>query len=232
MNNRLENRLTMYEGLLTLLQENMDKINTIGGFSEAVTGLAAVIADVKAKSAEVDRVSAGKTTGKYDAEDALVSELIPACSALYIYGRKQNNAEIKERVSTTETKLRRMRDTELAAFGLAMADLALANIKGVAAFGLTEDKVNSLRAKAQAYNTAIGAKESSVADRKGARGAMNDLFDKADDILNEELDRFMEMLRSTETEFYNKYFAARVVKDTGVRHKPTNGTTPVPEPTK
>lgn len=214
MNNRLENRLTMYEGLLTLLQSNMVKIQTVGGFADAVTELAAVIADVKVKSKEVDGVSVGKTTGKYDAEDALVAELIPACSALYIYGRKQNSAEIKERADVTESKLRRMRDTELAAFGF------------------TDDKLNSLRSKAQGYSTAIGVKESSIADRKGARGAMNDLFDKADDILNEELDRFMEMLRPTETELYNKYFAARVVKDTGVRHRPVNGTTPVPEPSK
>lgn len=229
MNNRLENRLTMYEGLLTLLQSNMDKINTVGGFGDAVAELAAVIAGVKTKSKEVDGVSVGKTTTKYDAEDALVAELIPACSALYIFGRKQNNAEIKERADVTETKLRRMRDTELAAFGMAIADLAAANIRGLAAFGFTDEKLNSLRAKAQAYSTAIGVKESSIADRKGARGAMNDLFDKADDILNEELDRFMEMLRPTETELYNKYFAARVVKDTGVRHRPVNGTTPVPE---
>ena len=29
----------------------------------------------------------------------------------------------------------------------------------------------------------------------------------------------MELLRSSDTEFYNKYFAARVIKDMGVRHK-------------
>ena len=226
MNNRLENRLTMYEGLLTLLQSNLAKIQTIGGFSEAVTELAAVITDVKTKSAEVDSVSVGKTTTKYDAEDALVSELIPVCSALYIYGRKQKNAEIKERVSITETKLRRMRDTELSAYGNAIADMATANARGIALYGITDAKIALLRTKAQTYNTAIGVKESSVADRKGARGTMGELFDQADEILNEEIDRFMEMLRPAETELYNKYFSARVVKDTGVRHRSVNGTTP------
>ena len=226
MNKQLENRLTMYEGLLSLLQSNMDKINAVGGFAEAVNELSGVIGEVKAKSAEVDKATVGKTTGKYDAEDALVSELIPVCSALYVYGRKQNNPEIKERVDISESKLRKMRDTELAAYGVAIADLATVSSRGLAGYGITEDKIDSLRAKAQAYNTAIGVKESSVADRKGARGTMSDLFVKADDILNEELDRFMELLRPTETELYNKYFSARVVKDTGVRHRPVNGTTP------
>ena len=226
MNKRLENRLTMYEGLLSLLQSNMDKINTIGGFADAVNGLAAVINDVKAKSAEVDKATVGKTTTKYDAEDALVTELIPMCSALYMVGRKQSNAEIKERVDISESRLRKMRDTELAAYGAAIADLATTHSRGVAAYGITDEKIAALRSKAQAYSTAIGVKESSVADRKGARGTMSELFDQADDILNEELDRFMELLRPAETELYNKYFSARVVKDTGVRHRPVNGTTP------
>lgn len=232
MNKRLENRLTMYEGLLSLLQSNMDKINAVGGFADSVNELTAVINDVKTKSAEVDKATVGKTTIKYDSEDALVAELIPICSALFLFGRKQNNAEIKERVDISESKLRKMRDTELAAYGIAIADLAAANARGIAGYGYTEEKINSLRSKAQNYSTSIGVKESSVADRKGARGTMSDLFDKADEILNEDLDRFMEILRPTETEFYNKYFAARVVKDTGVRHRPVNGTTTIPETNK
>jgi hypothetical protein len=53
------------------------------------------------------------------------------------------------------------------------------------------------------------------------------LFYTVDELLSEEFDRYMELLRPTETEFYNSYFAARVVKETGVRHKPVD-----PEETK
>ena len=51
---------------------------------------------------------------------------------------------------------------------------------------------------------------------------MNYLFYTVDELLAEEFDRYMELLRPTETEFYNTYFAARIVKDTGKRHR-TNG---------
>ena len=70
-----------------------------------------------------------------------------------------------------------------------------------------------------------------MADRIGARGTMADLFDKVAELLNEEFDRYMELLRSTETEFYNKYFAARVVKDIGVRHKANAPAPPAPATT-
>jgi len=42
---------------------------------------------------------------------------------------------------------------------------------------------------------------------------MEGLFGKVDNILDEEFDRYMELFRPTETEFYIKYFAARFIKD-------------------
>jgi hypothetical protein len=36
----------------------------------------------------------------------------------------------------------------------------------------------------------------------------------------------MELIRGANTQFYNEYFTLRVVKDTGIRHKPE----PIPAP--
>ena len=219
MNKKLENKLTMYEGLLTLLQANSAKTQSVGGFADAVNEFVAVIDGLKTKSIEVDGAAVGKTSVKHGAEDELVAALLPVCSALFVFGRKQGVYEIKERINTTEAKLRAMRDTEFASFGNAAADMAAENAKGIEPFGITAEKIADLKTKAQAYSAAIGERESSVADRKGARGSMHELFDRADDLLSEELDRFIEMLRPVETELYNKYFAARVIKDTGIRHR-------------
>ena len=60
--------------------------------------------------------------------------------------------------------------------------------------------------------------ESSVAERMGARTTMEDLFAKVDGILEEEIDPAMELIRANKTQFYNEYFALRVVKDTGDLH--------------
>lgn len=230
MNKRFENRLTMYEGLLTLLQANSTKVQSVGGFADAVTAFAGVVTAIKAKSTEVDGATAGKAASKYNAEDALVDALIPIASALYMHGRKQGNAELTERTKITEGKLRAMRDTELAKYGSVIGDLATANAAGIATFGISAEKITDLKGKATAYNTAIGARESSIAERKGARGTMSELFDKADEMLNEEFDHFMELLRPTDTELYNKYFSARIVKDTGYRTKPNGEPAPAPAP--
>jgi hypothetical protein len=87
------------------------------------------------------------------------------------------------------------------------------------AVGITAEKIVDLRTKDEAYSSAIGAKESSIADRKGARESMNELFAKADELIHAELDLYMEMVRPVDPELYHKYFAARIVKDMGVRHR-------------
>jgi hypothetical protein len=54
---------------------------------------------------------------------------------------------------------------------------------------------------------------------KVARDSSPAIFETVDELLNEEIDRYMGLVRSKESEFYNKYFAALVIRDAGVRHR-------------
>jgi hypothetical protein len=231
MNKQQENRLTMYEGLLVLLQTNSAKLQSFGMISSAATEFAGLVSAIKTKSVEVDIATVGKVATKFGAQEALAIALLPVCSTLYVYGRKQGDAEIQARASISETRLHHMRDTELASFATGLLDLATAHAADIAPFGVPAEMIAGLKIKTDAYSAAIGAREVSVTERKGARGSMNDLFDKADELLHEELDRYMELIRGAEREFYNKYFSARVVKDIGIRHRTPVETTvasPVP----
>ncbi len=228
MNKRQENKLTAYESVLELFGDNPDVVQSIAGLTDSVSAFRTTVADVKSKSIEKDGAVTGKTTEKYNTEDGLISCLLPVCSVLYLLGRKQGNARIMEFADVTESRLRKMRDTELSSYGAAAADTASENAEGLAAFGITPEKITDIRTRADAYSRAIGQREKSIADRKGASETLAGLFDSADDILDNELDRFIEMVRPANVEFYNKYFAARVIKDTGIRHRQPE---PAPEGT-
>lgn len=60
------------------------------------------------------------------------------------------------------------------------------NIAALTPYGITAIVIDELKARTTAYNTALGQKESSAAERKGVRGSMNDLFDTVDEMLTEE----------------------------------------------
>jgi hypothetical protein len=214
----------MYEGLLSLFQANNAKIQSVGGFTDSVATFVGIVTQLKAKAMEVDSVAVGKTHTKNNAEDAMVEALLPVISALYLYGRKQNNAELQALTNITESRVRTKRDTEMAQYGNTICELADTYANGIAPFGIVAERITELKNKVGAYNKAIGDRESSIVDRKGARTTLTELFAKADSIINEEFDRFIELLRQSEVELYNKYFTARVIKDTGIRHR-NNGDT-------
>ncbi len=225
MRKKNENRLTMYEGLLVLLDANRAKFTPVTGMPEILAEFEATVAAIKAKSTETDFTTVGKTEMKYNAEDALMKVLLPAMGGLYIYARRQGNVELQAKCDLPEYKLRQKRDTDLAQYAKQVSELAQANAEGVAAFNVSATMLTDLAAKVEAYTLAIGQRESSVVERKGARGSLNDLFSKAEEILDEEFDKLMENLRFSESELYNKYHAARVVKETGTRHRNGNGET-------
>jgi hypothetical protein len=225
MNKKQENKLTMYEGLLVLLQLNSARTQAIAGLADRVTEFAGFVSAIKSKWVEVDIASVGKVAAKYDAQEVLIAALVPACAALYVLGRTQNNMEIRGRTNISETKLHGMRDTELATFSAALADLATENAPALEPLGFDAEKLAALKTKVETYGVSIGAQEVGVTDRKGARTTMNELFDEVDELLHEEVDRLMEVLRPLEAELCNKYFSARVVKDLGIRHRPVAETT-------
>jgi hypothetical protein len=234
MNKRMENKLTMYEGVNALFQSNAATVDAIPTLKESVVRFNTTLASIPLKASEVNNASTGKAAVKNQLEDELVTLLLPIAAALYIFAKKQNDVELMEKVRITESGLRKYRDTDLANRAATIATFAESNNKNLVSAGITDAMITALNDKAQEYLTAVGARESSVAERMGARTSMEDLFYSIDDMLEEEIDPAMELIRGTNTQFYNGYFALRVVKDTGVRHKPQvqPAPTPVTQPSK
>jgi hypothetical protein len=228
MTKRNENRMTMYEGLLSLFQSHSAKVQSNSALAAGSADFTGLVQSIKVKWTELEKVSAGKVDTKNNAEEAVIAAVMPLISALNLYAQSQNDAELLALTKIGEYRLRQKRDTDLAQYCNNISDLAAAHATAMQTYDISAEKLTDLKAKAAAYTAAIGLRESSVADRKGTRGTLNELFDRADEMLNERIDRLMELVRPAEPEFYNKYFAARVVKDTGIRHR-NNGDSETPQ---
>lgn len=229
LNKIQENKLTMYEAVLTLLQENESVLTPYDAMVTSKAEFSTLVGQIRAKGQERGTVTAGKAAGKQQAEDALIAALMEVTAPLYSYGRKSGKTDVKEVADVTEGKLTRMRDTELASRATTIHQKANAEIANLGNYGITVAMLTELQNKITVFSAAIGERESSAAARVGMTMSIAELFDKADEFLNEDFDRLMERVRNSDTEFYNKYFAARVIKDLGIRHEPEP--TPPPPPT-
>jgi hypothetical protein len=124
-----------------------------------------------------------------------------------------------EQVDATERSARRMRDTDLAAAADATALLADRFTPELAEYGFDAAKIVLFRNRVDAYSESIGLRESSVGEHSGARAALLQLYDQVDELLKDDLDRLMELIKATEPQIYNQYFALRSVKELGVVHR-------------
>jgi len=219
MNKHHENKLTMYLGVESVLEENSDKTSTLPALAGCVAKFKTLIGTIHNKSKEFDSVATGKTQVKWDAEEALLDELLPAASSLMAYAQQKKDIELAAKAAVTESGLRKLRDTELVTKANGLLELLQANLSKLADFGVTDATLTSLRQKIDAYADALGKKESGYSDRTSVRKAMFDVFDEADALLGKQIDPLMEQFRKRETEFYNAYFEARWIKEMGAARK-------------
>ncbi len=61
--------------------------------------------------------------------------------------------------------------------------------------------------------------------------ALTELFAKADELLKDEADGIVEVVKETQADFYNQYFSARVIKDLGGSHTKPDDEDKTPPPT-
>ena len=177
--------------------------------------------------------SKGKALDKQNAQGDVIDTLLKIAGVLYVLGKNQKNENLKALSSVTVSGLKKMRDNDI----LLKAKNILQNAKSnqAALKNLDTDidaDVAELDAGITNYENAMNTKEVKTTESHASREALNTAFIKADDILNEELDNLMEVIRKKIPDLYNQYKSARNIKDLGIRKsktsepKPTNQTIP------
>lgn len=210
---REENKYSMYQGITQVLEDQKETIAKIPAFALSMTDFNGVLEQISDRDKKYQTISKGATAAKDEAEDKLVEAVIAVSSALYVYGRRNKNDELKAVAKITPSSLKKMRDSDLLQKAKTIHENAVANQQSLPDFGVTQADVEDLKAKVTAFEEAFGSKESKVAESKSARKELGELFDEADELLYEELDNMIELVKDADPEFYNKYQSARVIKD-------------------
>ncbi len=220
MDKHHENKLTMYLGVKSVLEENVLKTDTLPALGGPIASFKTAVDAVARKSKEFDLSVTGKTRVKLDAEEELIAELMPAVSSLAAYAHLKKDTELWAKASVTESTIRRLRDTEIVTKAMGLCELVEANVGKLAEYGVTPEGLVSLRARIDGYAAALGKKESGYSDRSSTRQTLFGLFDEADTIPAKQIDPLMEQFRKKEAEFYNSYFDARYIRNMGAARKP------------
>ena len=215
------NKYSMYLATVELLRDNAARSAGIQAFATSFAKLDALVTQIREKDKERMGKTPGKVAAKDGAEDALTASTIMIAASLSVLAQTTGNPELKQRAHLTESTFRTARSTEQINIANLVYDLAKVNQEGLAPFGITPAMIEELKSRVNAFDAALKDVASGMAERVGARMALAEMFNKADELLREELDPVMHIFRLTDPDLYNDYRAARVIKDIGVRHVKT-----------
>ena len=208
-----ENINSMFKAVSSLLAANQAKIDTLPALANSVSNFNQKLGDIQNKDAEYTHLTSGKTNMKNSAEEDMIEALLPIASAVNVYAKINGKADLKENSKVTVSDLRRLRDSELLIKAQYLHDIAQTNIADLANFGVAEANLTNLQSLIDTYKSSIEVKDTSFAEKSAARESLSKLFDDANEILKEEIDMLMELFRTSDSDFYNSYKSARVIRD-------------------
>lgn len=213
MNKREENKFSMYRAVEKVVDEYAETVATIPALTECVNDYKTAIVKIGELDSQYQTIAKGYTVTKDTAEDALVDAMMDVGSALYVYARKTKDEHLKVLCKFSVSQLKKMRDTELLQKAKNLLVSVNAHLEDVAAYGIAAEVVTELERKIKDYDTTLSNKDSKAAESKTARASLTQQFQDVDEILKEDLDTLMELMKQRNREFHNQYKAARVIKD-------------------
>lgn len=215
MTKREENKLSMYKGVKEILSNNTDVHSSIPVVGEALTSFSGVIDSIDQMNVDFYGSTKGATADKVAKEEQLIDITSKLANVLYVYAVKTKNNALKEDFKLSKSELGQMRDNDLLNKANQIINSAESHQEDLANYGITPEKVTEARTTLNDFSAAFGNQADKMAERSSSRESLTELFDDADAILYDELDPIMELFSDTNTDFYNEYHSARVIRDLG-----------------
>ena len=95
MQDQFENKLTMYEAVVSFLDGNSTKIASLTALTDALTNLKDIILSVKEKDVEANTSETGNATVKAGHKAALVDSATTIAAALFALGSVNGDDRLK-----------------------------------------------------------------------------------------------------------------------------------------
>ncbi len=221
MTNHESNKLAMYQSVISLLKANQARTVSVQALSAAVAEFEELAERIAAKDLERGDKMAGIMAQRAASQDDVIERTVAVGSALTALAHSRTDVALKERARVRFSMLRVLRPPELEEKAKAVLALAKDNKEALAPFGVTDAVLKGLQDAVAAFHRSAEAVGAGVAGRVGARQTLSELFDQTDQLLRDGLDGMVQMLRRGDRQLYDEYQAARVIRDLGSRHKPT-----------
>ena len=214
-----ENKFSMFKDLESILERNKSIVDRIPQLADSTAKFKDVISQISIKAVMKNTVLKGSVITKTNKRIELESAIIENSSALYAFGAKSENEMIKAIANVNVSSLDRLRDTDIINKATSILDAIVNNSDALSSFAVTVEDINNLRNCINNYRSSSSETSSSKTDSMIITKSLQEFFQTGTYILNDEIDKIVDSLKTKEKNFYDSYYAARSIKNLGIRHK-------------
>lgn len=218
---RQEVKLNMYEVVRMVVNEHSDIITANQAFSESFTEFEGVADGIRANAPLSGAVLTGITADKRVSKLSLSKTCAFLAGLGFAYAAKSKNNTLKAAFDFSENQLKRIKDGEIAARCQAIHDLLLENRGALEIYGVTTDKLQELQAAINSYAASAPKPRTAVTNRSTIKANIKAQFARADEILEEQMDKLIENFAESAPDFVTEYKKARIIVDE--KSKPKEG---------
>jgi hypothetical protein len=215
MTKRNEARLNMFKAVQQFLLNNATVTATIAAFAPIFTIFQDTVAEMEDAIAGESAIITGTTMDKASLRLALALELKRIGDAIASYAATVNNNALREAVSLSLSKLKKLREELFVAQAQNYYGLADANVAALAPWNILPADITALESMIALYSTAVPSPRNKIAQRTVFNKAQNAAAKDITKILKEQLDPVIYQFSATDPDFYNAYVQNRVIVNAG-----------------
>lgn len=213
------NKLSMNYSVQKVCKENQSIWTGFVAFENAFSDFDATVI-ATGKSLEKQGVNIkGVSMDKAAVKQNMVDKALEVGGAVFAFATDSGNLTLKEKLNYSRTALEHARNAVSEQSCRSICNEAIGVQESLATYGVSAADLADLDSKINAFASMIAAPRVAVTNRMGATSDLAKLLAKTDSILQNKLDKLVEKFRKSQPEFYKQYFDARIIIDTGSRHK-------------
>ena len=203
-------KLKMYLTARVFLRANPEILAKLPNAQEYLTALDAVILSIQTNSALFDAGTEEIKELTNAQKEKLVADAFENANKLKAYASYKDDKVLLAFCTVTEKKLGKLEDMELIQFAKALYNKINEHLPELIRYQLTPETQAGLQLLTTQYEMASPELEKAKSEHKNVKAALDENY-KAADLLMGKLDNEVEIVRSTEPQFYSQYQTIRKV---------------------
>lgn len=213
MDSKQTSKLEMFKAVQTYLDANTAIWSTVPILTGLKNDFDIIIdaIDTAASAQESARVYLGKNKTTQKRVVAEKTDILN--DALEAYAAIEGDAELEQKAAKTFSDLNRLRNQDFETVvkeTIALLEQHLTELEG---YGVTVEQITDLKNSFDQFLSLQGQPRQYRIAEKQATTGMSDLFEQATALLSSKIDKLMTRFKSSNTNFFNGYLAARVIVD-------------------